>query len=90
MKIQGVRRINIAGEFIRLDALLKYAAVTSTGGEAKIMIQNGDVYVNHVCCISRGKKIKPGDIIAYKNKIFVVFRDKNTPAHENAGPLTTV
>ena len=45
IKLQGVRNINIKGEYIRLDTLLKYASLTSTGGEAKMAIQNGGVFV---------------------------------------------
>ena len=71
-RLKGVRRINIAGEFIRLDALLKFASIASTGGEAKIIIQNGDVFVNAERCTQRGKKIRPGDIVRYQNNILLV------------------
>ena len=72
VKVRGVRRINISGEFIRLDALLKFASVASTGGEAKILIQNGDVFVNGERCTMRGKKIRPGDMIRYEKNILLI------------------
>lgn len=56
--------ITIHTEFIKLQDLLKFAAVASTGGEAKIMVQEGDVLVNGEVCTMRGKKIRPGDIVA--------------------------
>ena len=56
--------ITIQTPFIRLDALLKYADVVSSGGEAKILIQNGAVSVNGAVCTMRGKKCLPGDEIA--------------------------
>ena len=65
VKLNGVRRIAITGEFIRLDALLKFASIASTGGEAKAMIQNGEVFVGREPCLMRGKKIRPGDVIRY-------------------------
>jgi len=65
VKVQGVKRIRITGEFIRLDALLKYAAIASTGGEAKMMIQSGDVFVGGEPCLMRGKKIPPGSLVRY-------------------------
>ena len=73
VKLRGVRRVTIAGEFIRLDGLLKFASIASTGGEAKILIQNGEVFVNGERCEQRGKKIKPGDIVRYeKITLFII------------------
>ena len=51
----------IRTEFIQLDALLKYANLLPTGGEAKLAIQDGFVKVNGEVCTMRGKKIRPGD-----------------------------
>ena len=53
--------ISIQTEFIRLDALLKFADLVSSGGEAKLMIQDGLVLVNGEVCTMRGKKCRPGD-----------------------------
>ncbi|MGN0585021.1 MAG: RNA-binding S4 domain-containing protein [Ruminococcus sp.] len=53
--------IAIRTEFIKLDALLKYAGVCETGGLAKEAVQNGEVSVNGEVCTMRGKKIRPGD-----------------------------
>ena len=53
--------IRINTEFIKLEALLKYAALVGTGGEAKIRIQEGEVKVNGEVCTMRGKKIRSGD-----------------------------
>ena len=71
-KLRGVKRIYITGDFIRLDALLKYAAVASTGGEAKALIQNGNVYINGETCNMRGKKIKPGEIVRCAGEVLLV------------------
>ena len=49
--------ITITTEFIKLQDLLKLANLVGTGGEAKIVIQNGDVSVNGEVCTMRGKKI---------------------------------
>ena len=53
--------IKINTEFIKLEALLKFAGVAETGGEAKLAIQNGEVRVNGELCTMRGKKLRPGD-----------------------------
>jgi len=55
--------VAITTEFIRLDALLKFAALTGTGGEAKQAIQEGLVAVNGAVCTQRGRKLRPGDTV---------------------------
>ena len=72
VKLQGVSRIDIIGEYIRLDALLKFASVASTGGEAKYIIQNGDVFIGNERCTERGKKIKPGEVVRCGGNILLV------------------
>ena len=56
-----MEKIRINTEFIKLDALLKFAGLCETGGEAKELIQGGAVKVNGEVCTQRGKKIRPGD-----------------------------
>lgn len=58
-----MREIVISGEFIKLDALLKFANLVSSGGEAKIRIAEGEVLVDGEICTQRGKKIRPGDMV---------------------------
>ncbi len=58
-----MENIIITTEFIKLQDLLKFANLVSTGGEAKIIIQEGEVKVNGEVCTMRGKKIRPGDIV---------------------------
>ena len=55
------RHIQISTEFIKLDALLKFAGICETGGLAKEAVQAGEVLVNGELCTMRGKKIRPGD-----------------------------
>lgn len=57
------KKITISSEFIKLDALLKFANLVSSGGEAKIRIAQGEVFVNGAPCLMRGKKLRAGDII---------------------------
>ena len=58
-----MQSITIHTPFIKLDQLLKYAAVAETGGDAKNLISDGCVTVNESICTMRGKKIVPGDCI---------------------------
>lgn len=67
-----MQSIKITGEFIKLDALLKFANLVSSGGEAKILIADGQVLVNNEICTQRGKKLRSGDIISLANKTVVI------------------
>ncbi len=58
--------IKIKTEFIKLDSLLKFAGLCSTGGEAKVLILDGEIKVNGEVCTMRGKKIYSGDVVSTK------------------------
>ena len=64
--------IKITTEFIKLDSLLKLANVVGSGGEAKIIIQEGEVKVNGEVCTQRGKKIRPGDDVVLDGQHYTV------------------
>ncbi len=53
--------VHITTEYIKLQDLLKLAGAVETGGEAKLVIQEGQVTVNGETCLMRGKKLRPGD-----------------------------
>ena len=55
--------VKIQTDFIKFDALLKFAGVTETGGEAKEAVQAGEVKVNGEVCTMRGRKLRPGDVV---------------------------
>ena len=61
--------ITITTEFIKLDSLLKFANAVATGGEAKQIVQDGLVKVNGETCTMRGKKIRPGDVVAVDGQL---------------------
>ena len=64
--------ITITTEFIKLQDLLKFANLVMSGGEAKIIIQEGEVLVNGEVCTMRGKKIRPGDVVTFARKSYTV------------------
>jgi len=76
IKVRDVRCVRISGEYIKLDALLKFASVVSTGGEAKQRIKNGEVTVGKNICTLRGKKLRPGDVVRLGGST-VLVRSKN-------------
>ena len=74
--MKNKKSIEINTPFIKLDALLKYTGESTTGGQAKILIESGCVLVNGEPCLMRGKKIKNGDIVELENFIYEVKEEK--------------
>ena len=69
-----MEKIAITTEFIKLDALLKFAAAVGTGGEAKQVIADGMVTVNGETCIQRGKKLRNGDRVEFAGLAFEIVQ----------------
>lgn len=63
-------------DFIRLDNLLKAAGEVGTGGQAKLVIQGGEVLVNGAVCTERGKKLRGGDTVTFENTTYTVVKDE--------------
>lgn len=61
------RVVRITTESIKLEALLKFAGITETGGQAKQIIRAGEVRVNGESCEARGRKLYPGDVVELRN-----------------------
>lgn len=67
-----MKTIEITTEFIKLQDLLKFANLVETGGEAKELIQEGQVRVNGEICLQRGKKLRPGDDVLFRGAHYTV------------------
>lgn len=67
-----MEKIEIRTDFIKLDALLKYAGLCETGGEAKQCIAEGLVSVNGEACTERGRKLRPGDVVQFEGQSLLV------------------
>ena len=57
---------------ITLDQFLKQSGIVGSGGQAKILIQEGEVRLNGEVEIRRGKKLAPGDVIEIGGERLVV------------------
>ena len=72
-----MENIEITTEYIKLQDLLKFAAAVQTGGEAKVVIQEGGVTVNGEVCTMRGRKIRPGDDVCFYGQHYaVIYADR--------------
>lgn len=66
-----------AAEPLRLDQFLKLRGVAETGGQAKVLIQGGEIRVNGQLETRRRRKLAPGDVVEYYSRRFVVEADPN-------------
>ena len=57
---------------ITLGQALKAANVVGTGGEAKVLIQHGEVLVNGEVETRRGRKLETGDVVEVGDERFEV------------------
>ena len=72
VKQKPLQKIKIDTDFIRLDALLKLCDAVQTGGHAKMVIFDGEVRVNGEVCLQRGRKLRPGDVAEFENKLYEI------------------
>ena len=65
---------------VRLDQFLKLAGVVDTGGQAKVLIQGGEVLVDGVVETRRRKQLSPGAVVAVGGEEFEVAAAVTVPA----------
>ena len=62
----------ISTEFIKLQDAMKFANIVYSGGEAKTLIQEGEVKVNGEVCTMRGKKLYNGDKFEFMGQTYLI------------------
>ena len=62
--------IDIQKESVELYKILKFEGMTSTGGEAKLLIGDGQVTVNGETETRRRRKMMNGDVIGFRGDQF--------------------
>lgn len=70
-----MEKISIQTEYIKLDSFMKLAALTGTGGEAKLAIADGLVKVNGEVCSMRGKKLRAGDTVSFDGQELTIVKE---------------
>ena len=60
--------IKLRDEYIKLGQALKAAGLVSSGVDAKMVIQDGQVTVNGQTELQRGKKLYDGDIVTFQGQ----------------------
>ena len=59
-------------DYITLQQFLKLSGIVSTGGQAKLYLQEADITVNGEKENRRGRKLYPEDTVVVEGKKFVV------------------
>ena len=64
--------VSIMTEYIKLQDAMKFANIVYSGGEAKTLIQEGEVKVNGEVCTMRGKKLVGGDKFEFDGQVYLI------------------
>lgn len=67
-----MKKVAIKTSSINLDQFLKWAGAVSTGGEAKLLINEGKVKVNGRVETRRSRKLSYGDVVELEGRGFEV------------------
>ena len=71
-KKDNATHVVITTEYIKLQDAMKFANVVYSGGEAKSLIQEGQVTVNGEVCTMRGKKLRDGDRFSFMGGSYLI------------------
>jgi ribosome-associated protein len=64
---------NLKGaEYIELIKMLKLLRIASSGGEAKMMVENGEVMLNGNPESRKRAKLRPGDVVQIFGKTITI------------------
>ena len=70
-----MNKLFITTDFILLHQALKLKGIISTGGEAKIFLEENDVFVNEEKENRRGRKLYDGDKVRINKYEFVITHE---------------
>ncbi|VAW98650.1 Uncharacterized protein YbcJ [hydrothermal vent metagenome] len=71
-----MRVVEITTEPVELYKILKFEGMVASGGEAKLVIADGQVLLNGTIETQKRKKIISGDIIEFNNEKISIQRVK--------------
>lgn len=63
----------VKGEYIELIALLKATGMASSGGQAKLMVEDGLVKVNSESESRKRRKVRKGDLVEVSGIVFNIL-----------------
>ena len=69
-----MEEIKLREDFIKLGQALKATGLVASGVEAKIVIMEGEVFVNGEVEYQRGKKLYDGDIVSFHGEEIKIIK----------------
>ena len=69
-----MEELKLRDEFIKLGQAMEAAGIVSSGIDAKMLIQDGQVTVNGEVETRRGKKLYDGDVFEFEGEEFKVVK----------------
>lgn len=70
-----MKKIEIFGEYIQLDQILKKLDFISSGGETGMFLQSHSILLNSQKVSEKRKKIRPGDILQIDEESYQIVGD---------------
>ena len=70
-----MKEIRINTEYITLGKFLKYVNAVDSGAIAKIVISEGEVFVNQEIETRRGRKLRDNDTVSYNGVTYLLRID---------------
>lgn len=70
-----MKKIEIFGEYIQLDQILKKLDFISSGGETGMFLQSHSILLNGQKVSEKRKKIRPGDILQIDEESYQIVGD---------------
>lgn len=67
-----MREFKLTSEYIELVKLLKLLRIAETGGHAKILVEDGEVFVNGKMESRKRAKLRPGDKVEVLGEKIVI------------------
>lgn len=70
-----MKKIEIFGEYIQIDQILKKLDFISSGGETGMFLQSHSILLNGQKVSEKRKKIRPGDIFQIDEESYQIVGD---------------
>jgi ribosome-associated protein len=67
-----MREFKLTSEYIELIKLLKLLRIAETGGHAKIIVEDGGVFLNGIQEFRKRAKLRPGDKIEVTGETILI------------------
>jgi ribosome-associated protein len=67
-----MREFKLSSEYIELIKLLKLLRIAETGGHAKVIVEDGEVFLNGLQEFRKRAKLKPGDKIEVLGETIII------------------